>query len=193
MYKFQVCCINHYTMKSWLPLRQLGDAYGTRTRIVRLRVLHPWPVRRKHQMWWHLWVSNPIFRGWKPRVLTFRRRCHMIWWEGWDSNSRNLSITDLQSACFDRLHTFPCGVDDGTRTRIESYWFQGPQPCVLPIRLRLPGDTYGIWTRDTAVKGRCLNHLTIAPYTRKYYFLVFELNILPFFIGYGIYLWFCTW
>ena len=28
----------------------------------------------------------------------------------------------------------------------------------------VPGDAYGIRTREAAVKGRCLNHLTNAPY-----------------------------
>ena len=30
----------------------------------------------------------------------------------------------------------------------------------------VPGDAYGIRTREAAVKGRCLNHLTNAPYPR---------------------------
>lgn len=29
------------------------------------------------------------------------------WWEGRDLNFRNQKVTDLQSACFSHLHTFP--------------------------------------------------------------------------------------
>ncbi len=33
----------------------------------------------------------------------------------------------------------------------------------LSFKLNNSGDPYGIRTRDTAVKGRCLNHLTNGP------------------------------
>ena len=38
--------------------------------------------------------------------------------------------------------------------------------CVWPLRYpsKIKNDPYGIRTRDTAVKGRCLNHLTKGPY-----------------------------
>ncbi len=38
-----------------------------------------------------------------------------------------------------------------------------PAELILHLGIKMNGDPYGIRTRVTAVKGRCLNHLTKGP------------------------------
>src|SRR5690625_1848246 len=73
---------------------------------------------------------------------------------------------DLQSAAFSHFATPPIFFSL-EKCRPEDL---NPQPTdyksvALPIELgRHDGDPYGTRTRVTAVKGRCLNRLTMGPY-----------------------------
>ena|SRR5690625_3523347 len=85
---------------------------------------------------------------------------------------------DLQSAAFSHFATPPKSLH---RTKLFIQLYSelkkcrpedlNPQPTdyksvALPIELGRHGDPYGTRTRDTAVKGRCLNRLTKGPKER---------------------------
>lgn len=53
--------------------------------------------------------SNQDICKWSLLLSFYCASClfNYLWWEGMDLNHRNQKVTDLQSACFSRLHTFP--------------------------------------------------------------------------------------
>ena len=71
---------------------------------------------------------------------------------------------DLQSAAFSLFAIFPAYLK-WWRLTGSNRWPLACKASALPaeLNLRSNGDPYGIRTRVTAVKGRCLNHLTNGP------------------------------
>ena len=106
------------------------------------------------------------------------------WWEGWDSNSRNLSVPDLQSGGFNQTcHTFPYW-GEWRDLNPQNYMSHNHVPYQFgyihlvtltgfePVLLPWKGSVLTAWPK-------C--HIA-----RKYYFLVFELNILVWWGGWDL-------
>ena len=76
---------------------------------------------------------------------------------GYFTNPAGIYFVENKSTCFCKCSYF-------WRRHPDLNWgIEVLQTSALPLGYDATSDSYGIWTHVTAVKGRCLNHLTKEP------------------------------